>query len=88
MYDEARGVVMKWAINTKIENERAGLDPMDCNLASGSRPEEGCGMQSGRQFMNHHSPTSTSTSQESEKEMEKEKEKAKECSSEDKDEQG
>ena len=28
-YDELRSVVMKWAINRKIENERAGHDPMD-----------------------------------------------------------
>ena len=32
-YDEFRAVVMKWAINRKIENERAFHDPMDCNQA-------------------------------------------------------
>ena len=39
MYDEGRGVVMKWAINKKIENERAGFDPMDCNV-TGSNQED------------------------------------------------
>ena len=32
-YDELRAVVMKWAVNRKIENERANHDPMDCNHA-------------------------------------------------------
>ena len=30
-YDELRAVVTKWAVNRKIENERANHDPMDCN---------------------------------------------------------
>ena len=34
-YEELRAVVMKWAINRKIENERAQHDPMDCNHAQG-----------------------------------------------------
>ena len=29
-YDDLRSVVMKWAINRKIESERADYDPMDC----------------------------------------------------------
>ena len=32
-YEELRAVVMKWAINRKIENERSQHDPMDCNQA-------------------------------------------------------
>ena len=28
-YDEVRSVVTKWAINKRIENQRASLDPMD-----------------------------------------------------------
>ena len=32
-YEELRAVVMKWAINRKIENERSLHDPMDCNQA-------------------------------------------------------
>ena len=28
-YDEMRSVVMRFAISKKIENERAGFDPMD-----------------------------------------------------------
>ena len=39
-YDELRSVVMKWAITKKIEKERAGFDPMDCNLAGGNRQED------------------------------------------------
>ena len=34
-YNELRSVVMKWAINKNIGNERAGFDPMDLNLARG-----------------------------------------------------
>ena len=30
-YDELRAVVMKWAINRKIENERSTHEPLDCN---------------------------------------------------------
>ena len=30
---------MKWAINRKVENERAGFDLIDCNLA-GSNPQD------------------------------------------------
>ena len=30
-YEEFRTVVMKWAINRKIENERSTGDAMDCN---------------------------------------------------------
>ena len=29
-YEELRPVVMKWAINQKIQNERTQHDPMDC----------------------------------------------------------
>ena len=32
-YEELRGVVMKWAINQKIENERSQRNFMDCNHA-------------------------------------------------------
>ena len=39
-YEDLRGVVMRWAINRETENERAGLDPMDCNLAGGDRQED------------------------------------------------
>ena len=40
-YDELRAVVMKWAINRKIENERSTHEPMDCNQAQNWDPAWG-----------------------------------------------
>jgi len=39
-YEELRSVVMKWAINQKIQNERTQHDPMDCSHVPWHSPTE------------------------------------------------